>query len=233
MMEHILISGANRGIGLELTRQLLASGERVFAGCRRPQEAKALHALKMDYERQLFIVQLDVTADQSLSAAKKAVLQETDRLDWLINNAAILYEEESLHDFDAQLMAHTLDVNVSGVMRLTSRFVDLLRRSEHGKLINISSNAGSLRKAPSDERYSYNASKAALNMLTRLLARRLKREGIVVVSLHPGWVHTEMGGEDAPISPEESAEKMIRLIAGLNMADTDKFFTFRGKEFPW
>ena len=118
-------------------------------------------------------------------------------------------------------------------MRVTAQFVDLLRRGSTPKLLNISSQLGSLRRARADGLYSYNASKAALNMITRMLALDLERDGITVVTIHPGWVQTDMGGSQATVTVPDSAAGIIRLAENLTMADTNKFFAHTGEEMPW
>lgn len=232
-MKQIFISGANRGIGLEMTRRLLDEGQRVFAGCRQPGNAADLQALKKRFADQLLIVQLDVMDDASVLSAWQAVNEMTDRLDWLVNNAGILVRGESLEEFDPQIMRRTFDTNVTGVLRVTSQFVDLLRRGEQPKLINITSQLGSLARARPNQLYSYNSSKAALNMVTRMLAQDLHGQGITVVAVHPGWVQTDMGGQQAAITPQESAAGIIKVAQGLNLRDSNQYLDYLGDVIPW
>ena len=232
-MNHVLITGAGRGIGFELTRQLLARGERVFAGCRQPHQAKPLQELEITYGRQLTIVRLDVTDDATLLSARTAVAEETDHLDWLINNAGILVRGETLANFDPEVMKRTFDVNATGPLRVAARFVELLRQGTEPKLLNISSQLGSLHRAKAGGLYSYNASKAALNMLTRMLAHDLQPDGITVVPVHPGWVQTDMGGSHAAVTPADSAAGILRLADKLTPEDSNKFYTYSGEEHPW
>ena len=205
-MNTILITGANRGIGLELTRQLLQRGDRIFAGCRQPEKAAALQDLQRTYGDQLAIVQIDVMDDESVAAAKTAVSTQTDHLDILINNAGVLVPNETLADFDPAKMDLTLQVNVIGPMRVTAQFVDLLRKGQNAKLINVSSQLGSIQKMTGSwGEYSYNSSKAALNMLSRMLSHDLRGDGVTVIALHPGWVQTDMGGQNAAVTVPDSA----------------------------
>jgi NAD(P)-dependent dehydrogenase (short-subunit alcohol dehydrogenase family) len=129
-MKDVLITGANRGIGLELARQLLARGDRVIATCRQPDQAQTLQQWATRFGDQLLIVALDVTDDASVQAARAVVENAVDRLDMIINNAGILIESEILSTFEAAIMQRTLDVNVVGVMRVTTQFLDLLRRCQ-------------------------------------------------------------------------------------------------------
>ena len=233
-MKQVLITGANRGVGLELTRQLLASGDRVIATCRQPAQAKTLQQWEDQFGEQLLVLALDVTDDASVQAARMGIESVVDRLDMLVNNAGILIKSETLSTFDATIMQRTLDVNVVGVMRVTTQFVDLLRRGREPKLINISSQLGSLQKMrPGWGQYSYNSSKAALNMVTRMLAFDLQEEGIAVRAVHPGWVQTDMGGAHAAVTAQDSAAGILRLADELTLANTGTFHVYSGEEHPW
>lgn len=233
-MKNILITGANRGIGLEMTRHLLAQGERVIATCRRPAKAEALQALDEQFPEQLTILPLDVTNPTSIQAASNAVQRIVTCLDVLINNAGFLDGQETLDTFDAEVMQRTFDINATGVMRVTTQFLPLLRYGKQAKLINISSQLGSLQAMkPKWGRYSYNSSKAALNMITRMLAFELKSEGISVICVHPGWVQTDMGGAKADISPAESAAGILQVVAELTLAQTGNFYTYSGEQHLW
>jgi NAD(P)-dependent dehydrogenase (short-subunit alcohol dehydrogenase family) len=233
-MKQVLITGANRGVGLELTRQLLARGDRVIATCRQPDEAQALQQWAAQFGDQLLNVALDVTDDASVQAARTVVESGVDHLDMIINNAGILIKTEILSTFEATIMQRTLDVNVVGVMRVTTQFLDLLRRGREPKLINISSQLGSLQKMrPGWGRYSYNSSKAALNMVTRMLSFDLQDEGIVVRAVHPGWVQTDMGGAHAAVTAQGSAAGILRLADELTLTNTGTFHVYSGEEHPW
>lgn len=232
-MKKILITGANRGIGLELVKQLVDAGEFVFAGCRNPENAMQLQDLANIHVDRVAVVALDVTNDASVAAAKTAVAAQTDHLDIIINNAGILVPNETVANFDPGEMDKTFQVNVIGPMRIISQFVDLLQRGNEPKLVNVSSQLGSLEKMQTMNwgDYSYNASKAALNMLTRKLSHELSN--IVVITLHPGWVQTDMGGKSAAITIPDSARGIIEVIRNLRPQDTNKFYTYAGVEHPW
>lgn len=233
-MKHVLITGANRGLGLELARQLLARGDRVIAACRQPDQAQILQQLATQYGDQLLVAAVDVTDDGSVQAARAEIGGTIDHVDLLINNAGILIKTEVLSTFDAVVMQHSFDVNTTGVMRVTTVFLDLLRRGQEPRLINISSQLGSLQKMrPNWGRYSYNSSKAALNMVTRMLAFDLQADGIAVRVIHPGWVQTDMGGAQAAVTVHDSAAGILRLADDLTLADTGKFYVYSGEEHPW
>jgi NAD(P)-dependent dehydrogenase (short-subunit alcohol dehydrogenase family) len=232
-MKRVLITGSNRGLGLALTRESLARGDRVFATCRHPDQADDLQALTADYPDQLTILRLDVTDEQTIDASAREVQSQEDGLDLLINNAGINPSGERPGSLDTDTMLHTFHVNAVGPMIVAQRHLDLLRAGGDSKVVNISSTLGSLTRKSSGGGYSYCGSKAALNMLTRTLAFDLRSDGITVAAIHPGWVRTDMGGSAAPLAPAESARGVLEVAYGLTPADTGKFYTYQGREAPW
>ncbi|HEY8380728.1 MAG TPA: SDR family oxidoreductase [Microvirga sp.] len=224
-MRTILVTGIGRGLGLELARQFLRRGEQVIGTVR---DAKAADAAEraLGAGRQLQILQLDVRDEHAIQAAAAQV----DRsVDVLINNAGVIGpQRQSTLDMDFEGFLETLDVNVLGPLRITQAFLPHLRRSTNPKVVTISSRMGSLSYAKSD-RIAYRASKAAVNKVVQGLATDLAAEGIVVVSVHPEWVRTDMGGADADISSDTSAAGMITLIDRLQASDTGRFFDYRGE----
>lgn len=233
-MKKALITGANRGIGLELTHQLLNRGDHVIATCRKPAQANGLHSLADTFNGQLTILPLDVTDDEMVAGVRTAVATQTSSLDLLINNAGILYRGEGIENFDPAKMRHTFDVNVVGAMQVTVQFVDLLRLGTNPRIINISSQLGSL--LAMDRNWgdvSYNSSKAALNMVTRKLAHDLAGDGVTVIAIHPGWVQTDMGGSNATVSIPDSAQGILKLADNATLERTGKFYTYSGEEHPW
>ena len=231
-MNQVLVTGANRGIGLELTRQCLLRGDRVFAACRNPQEAVELQALEAGFE-QLTLLQMDVTIPDSLKAARQAVETLTPSLNLLFNNAGIGSHGETITSVRLEDILQALEVNAIAPMMVVQEFYDLLRVGRSPRVINVSSEAGSLARARSGRGYSYQGSKAALNMYTRALAFDRNMRGIIVIALHPGWVRTDMGGSMAPLSPAEAVQGILQVADGLTEADTGKFFTYDGREHPW
>ncbi len=224
MSKTYLVTGANRGLGLEFARQLSARGDRVLGTAREPESATEL---KQCAER---VLALDVTDPASVEALGEAMASES--LDVLINNGGVfphLHKVEEL-DFDAMLDAYA--VNSVGPMRLIKMLLGCVRRADGGKIVNISTQMASLAGANGGS-YAYRSSKAALNMLTRTLALELKDEGIPCLALHPGWVQTRMGGEQAPLQPEESIAGMLRVIDGLTMAQSGAFLDYKGDSVPW
>jgi len=222
----ILITGANRGIGLELARQYSASGWHVIGTARAPGEAQELGSL--DNTR---VLQLDVTDQESVTRFADE-LGETP-IDVLINNAGILPMMNSVPRIDLDLFSHILAVNTVGPVRVTQAVLPNLRKGHLKKIINVTSNLGSIAENTSGQFYGYRESKAALNMFTRSLAAELRDEGFICVVLHPGWVQTDMGGPQAPVPVEESAAGLRKVIDTLALEESGTFRTWRGETMDW
>ncbi len=228
------ITGANRGIGLAMTQLLADRAENVLAICRDPDSAETLTKLA-EQVACVTVLSADVTDEASLAAAVSRASEHVSAVDVLINNAGMLVRNESIDQFDSQVMRDTFEVNVIGVMNTISHFLPLLRNGDNPRIVNISSQLGSL-LAQGNRRsgiYSYNASKAALNMVTRMLAHDLVGDGIAVVSMHPGWVQTDMGGPSAAISATVSAEGILNQTDQLTLANSNQFFVYDGSHHPW
>jgi NAD(P)-dependent dehydrogenase (short-subunit alcohol dehydrogenase family) len=208
-METVLVTGANRGIGYALVRALIDSDFRVLAGCRNPENSVGLE--KLESSGSIQILPLDVSSDESVvAAARKA----PDRVDIIVNNAGVMPERgnESIAEIDLNHLRVAFEVNVLGVARVVRSFLPLLRRSNRPRILNVSSGLGSIAERDSSTYYAYAVSKAALNMLTRSTAFEFAPEGITIVAISPGWVRTDMGGEEADIAPEESAAAIVEAI---------------------
>lgn len=226
MSERIFLSGANRGIGLALSRELLARGHALTAGVRAPAKAAELQELASGSGGSLSIVRLDVDSDSSVEQAKQGL----DSLDVLINNAAIFPEEggETLEAMELRWFREAFETNVVGVLRLTRALAPLLEKGSNPRVINVSSLAGSIGRKEDHAYYAYSTSKAALNMATRAVAAEYKPRGICVVALSPGWVKTEMGGPNAPLTPEESARSIADAVSTLTMKKAGLFLERNG-----
>lgn len=238
-MQPIMITGANRGLGLEFARQYLERGARVFAGCRRPAEAQQLQTLRAAHPQRLSIVSLDVAAPNSIQTAHATVRSQVDGLDVLINSAGI-YSSRGSEEPSEQLGALTFEdaltvlrVNAVAPLIMAQEYLDLLRAGHDAKIVSISSEYGSVSANMGGFPYYYSASKAALNMFMRSLAGDAKRWGIITVLLDPGWVRTDMGGPAAPVTPRESVRGMIGVIDALTPRQNGRFFTWQGHELAW
>jgi NAD(P)-dependent dehydrogenase (short-subunit alcohol dehydrogenase family) len=238
-MQRVLITGAGRGIGLEVARQYAERGDRVLAGCRNLHGSPGLQRLLDERPESVTVIPLEVTSEQSIAGALQHVSSVVDALDVLINNAAIspgdilLDREDGRKVFDADRAIEMFKVNTVAPLVVAQSFLALLRRGTNPRIVNVTSGAGSLTYKTEGGLYSYSASKAALNMYSRALAWDLRDEDITVVVLDPGWVRTELGGPDAPLEPPESAHGILRVIDGLTLDDTGQFFHYQGGQVPW
>ena len=219
-MKKILITGANRGIGLELCRQLLARGDEVIAVCRRVSDE--LMALNLRV-----IEGVDVSSDESIRGLQNE--SGLEGLDWLINNAGIL-SVENLDNLDFAAMERQFRVNALGPLRVTAALLPKLGAG--AKIGIITSRMGSVEDNTSGGYYGYRMSKAAVNMAGMSLARDLQQSGVAVALLHPGMVATEMTGGQG-ISPEQSVSGLIQRMDALNMAQTGNFWHAEGEQLPW
>jgi NAD(P)-dependent dehydrogenase (short-subunit alcohol dehydrogenase family) len=232
-MSSVLITGANRGLGLEFAKQYSDDGWRVFACCRHPDRAKELNDLARASDGRLSLHPLDVSLEPSISALAEAL--QSDSIDILLNNAGI-YGDENHDDFgkiDYERWVETFRVNVMGAMKVTETFVGNVASSEKKVLAFMSSLMGSISDNGSGGSYLYRSSKAALNAIGKSLSIDLKGRGVKTVVLHPGWVKTEMGGENAPLLPPESVAGMRRVLDGLEAKDSGRFLSYEGAELPW
>lgn len=241
-MRRIFITGANRGIGLDLTQRYLAQGDAlVFATCRQPERATELQGLVAQHPEQLYILPLDVTNTDAIVQAFTFVREKVDGLDVLYNNAGSYpggvddMEPSSAH-FGALEMGAMLDVfrvNTVAPAIVAQAGADLLRNGTNARLINVTSDAGSITRRTSGCNYAYPASKAALNMLTRCLAGDFRADGVIVVSVHPGWIQTDMGGKHASLTLDEALPSLMRVVDGLTLADSGEFFNWDGARVAW
>ena len=200
-----LVTGANRGIGLEVVRQLAVEGFEVYLGARDLAKGEAAAASLREEGLRAIALQLDVTDDASIAAAREHVQAEHGVLDVLVNNAAINYDTwQDVLTADLAQVRDTLDANTLGPWRVTLAFLPLLRRSAHPRIVNVSSGAGSL-DSMTGGTPAYSLSKLALNGLTKMMASGLRRDGVLVNAVCPGWVATDMGGAGGRPVPEGAA----------------------------
>lgn len=231
MSKKVLVTGSNRGLGLEFVRQWLGRGAEVYAACRQPEQATALSELAAAKPEHLTVLPLDVD-DPAAVAALSAQFGITE-LSLLINNAGTLASGERLGQLDAEVMSSAFRTNVIGPVLLTQSLAPALTAGG-GWAVNISSELGSISQRQGFFTPTYCASKAALNMWTRMLNFALGAQGAHCVAIHPGWVQTDMGGEDAPLDAASAVASMISLIEDLTPAThAGGFFDHEGSALPW
>ncbi|MCY7353740.1 MAG: SDR family oxidoreductase [Lysobacter sp.] len=226
-----LVTGANRGLGMALTRALLARGDRVVAACRHPGKASELNGLAGEYPARLHLLPLDVADPKSHAQLARELPLVCDGIDLLINNAGVLHSGERFGSVSAAHLEDSFRINAMGPLLLTQALASQL--AEGARIANISSELGSISGLTRFGTPSYNISKAAQNMATVLLKEALSARGIIVLALHPGWVQTDMGGSGATISPEQSAEGLLRVIGGAALADSGQYLDWQGNSLAW
>ena len=230
-MGTILVTGANRGIGLEFACQYAEAGENVIATCRDLAVANALHHLR-DSHPTVELQEMDACDDVSILSLASLIRKRGGSIDVLINNAGVLHDEP-FGDFTMSAFNRTFSTNVTGPALVTQTMCGVMR--PESKIVNISSGIGSFELAIDlgGETISYAASKAALNMVTVHCAEALREKGIIVVALSPGWVRTDMGGQEAELDVQESVSTLRAAIAKLHLECSGKFFDHNGEELPW
>ncbi|MGM0517406.1 MAG: SDR family oxidoreductase [Pseudomonadota bacterium] len=232
-MKTALITGTNRGIGLELTRQLLEAGWRVHATARDPQGSPELGTLAATHPENLWLHALDAGEPEAIQALSRELADES--IDWLINNAGVYGPRGvafgNVHDVEAWL--EVFRINSIAPMLVMQAFADQIGRSDERKIGILSSKVGSMGDNGSGGGYIYRSSKAAVNAVIKSASIDLEPRSINVVALHPGWVLTDMGGPNAEITTAESAQGLIRNMAGLTEADRGRFIDIDGTTIPW
>ncbi len=235
-MPTLVISGANRGLGLEFCRQYLACGWDIFALCRRSSDELD----KLAASGSLTKITCDLTDDDSLADAVSKIDAQT--VDLLINNAGTMgagsFADEgiafqSFGQFNRQDWLRIFDINVCTPMALSELLVDKIERADNGKIVTLSSMVASNAWNKVGNLYGYRASKAAVNSMMKSMGINLAERGITAVAIQPAWVKTEMGGPNADVEPPEAIESLRNTIAGINKNDAGKLFTDQGEEAPY
>ena len=225
-MPTILITGTNRGIGLELVRQYAADGWHVIACCRNPDAATELKQVQGTID----IHALDVTDDADIKRLAGQLAGKP--IDVLLNNAGITVKDDAFGSTNTEAWLRLFHVNCIAPLHLVEALLDNLSAGAQKKAISITSRMGSMGENPEGNYYAYRSSKAALNMAMVNAAADL-RGRLVLAMIHPGWVQTDMGGKQAPLQPRESVAGIRRVIAGLKPVDSGKFFNYDGSSIPW
>jgi len=240
-MPSVLITGANRGLGLEFTRQYLKDGWEVHAFCRQPDNAAELSAMVAESRGDIQLREMDIGNKEQIEAAAKEL--KGLPIDLLINNAGIadgygrgvyeMKEDPDIQNYDFAFWEEMMRINTLAPAKIIGAFLENIRAGGQKKIASLSSGLGSITNLAWAGKYGYCASKAGLNMVSKGLAEWLKPENIMVISLSPGWTRTAMGGPQATNSAEESVSGMRHVISGLTLAETGRFWNFDGEELPW
>ena len=229
-MAVILITGASRGIGLALTKTYAERRDTVLAAVRRSSDLSELESIAPSARKWIRTLTMDVTDPADIARARRELNDEP--IDVLINNAGVSGpDHQDALSMDFEGLQETLEINAIAPLRVANAFIANIRAAR-GKIVTLSSQMGSMQSTSSDA-LAYRVSKVAANRLMKGLASELKPMGVPVLIVHPGWVRTAMGGPDAPLSPEQSAAGLIRLIDGLTLAKSGKFLAWNGKELAW
>jgi NAD(P)-dependent dehydrogenase (short-subunit alcohol dehydrogenase family) len=228
---HCLVTGANRGLGLEFVRQLLARGDHVVATCRHPGKATALNPLAGQFPGRLHVLPLDVADPKSIVELARELPLVCETLDLLVNSAGVLHSGERFGSLTPANLDDSFRTNARGPLLLAQALAPLL--ADGARVANITSELGSIASLARFGTPSYNISKAAQNMVTALLAKALATRGIIVLALHPGWVQTDMGGSGASLAPAQSVQGLLQVIDGATLPSSGQFLDWRGDALSW
>ena len=236
-----LVTGANKGLGLETSRQLAQRGFLVLMGCRNAAKGKAAAKQLRKEALPVEFLQLDVTKPEQIRTAAAYIKKRFEKLDILVNNAGISIDDDgslnSAETVSPRVLRRTFDTNFFGLVEMTQKLLPLIKKSDSGRIVNVASIMGSLmilskEGGMSYKPFAYDASKTAVNAFTIHLAASLSGTKIKVNSAHPGWVRTDMGGPQAPLSPVDGVKTAVWLATLGPDGPTGKFF-HREEEVPW
>ena len=230
-MTTVVVTGAARGLGYCLAEAYLKQGATVFGLDRLDQTPELTHA----YGDRFHPIRCDITDEDQVRRAAEEVARAAGTVDLLINDAAIYLEKPftDANEFDADMARRTFDVNAVGPLLVVKHFLPLVLAGSGKKIVYISSEAGSISQNWRSREYAYCMSKAAVNMQSVILQRRVKDDGVKVLAIQPGWMRTVMGGEDAELDPSESAAGIVDVIAGNAEIDGPMYFDYTGKVWEW
>jgi NAD(P)-dependent dehydrogenase (short-subunit alcohol dehydrogenase family) len=232
LMRTVLITGANRGIGLEHARRYAERGARVFATARNPDEADDLATLAKRHSDRVELLAYDAMDDNAPAALKDRIGAEP--LDLMFANAGAMgTRRQSFGDVDAEAVLNLVHVNALAPLKLAEALADNVARSNRKVMAFQTSLMGSIDDNGSGGAYAYRLSKVALNMVGKSIANDLRGRGVIAVLLHPGWVRTRMGGPSGKISVEECVEGQQRILDALKPEQSGHFFNYDGRELPW
>ena len=228
----VLVTGANRGLGLEFVRQYADDGWRVFAASRAPKAARELKELESRHAGRIAVLALDVTDGESVKAAAGHLRGEP--IDLLLNNAGVGGPPgQKVGSLDYAAWTRVLDANVLGPARVIEAFVENVAKGRDKRIVTVTSRMGSIEDNSSGGSYAYRSSKAGVNAAMKSFSIDLAPRGITCVVVHPGWVRTDMGGAGGKLTPAESVKSLRSLIESLRKKDSGKFFNYDAQPLPW
>ena len=230
-MTNILITGANRGLGLGFVKKYIEKNVHIMCTTRDISGSKELLAYKEKYPDNIEIFELDLLKDNA--AVTLANFTKDKPIDILVNNAGVGSSNQHFQAVSSNPWLEVLKVNLIAPLMITQAVIENVKKSSAKKIYFLSSQLGSIADNKSGGMYIYRSSKTGLNQVVKSLSIDLKAYGITVVSLHPGWVKTDMGGPNAPVSIDESVEGMIEVIETTDIKDTGKFLNYDGRKLPW
>lgn len=226
-----VITGASRGIGLELVRQVASRGHEIDATARDPEKATELAKLAAASDGKIRVWACDVASDASVAVFAKTLGEGP--IDVLVNNAGITGKRAGLSELDFADMLATYNVNALGPLRVTAAVIDRVKASATKRVVHVTSGMGSVADNTMGGVYGYRMSKAALNMANKSLSVDLRSDGVTCVVINPGWVRTDMGGSNAPVGVEASVRGMLDVLDALTFDRTGTFLSYDGKTFPY
>lgn len=230
-MPTVLITGANRGIGLAFCQQFLEKKYQVLACYRKSSEAKEVKQLAFEFSNELSLLSLDLESEASIHQLAADLNKRP--IDILINNAGIYEFDIKSDHLSIEKWKQFFTINTIGPYILTLKLIENLKLGQEKKVINITSYMGSIELNDNGLNIPYRTSKSALNSVTKSLAVTYRNDHLIFTAIHPGWVRTDMGGEDAPLTPEESVKSLIEQIGKLHLLDSGKFLSYDGNEVEW
>ena len=230
-MTNVVITGANRGLGLGFVKNYLGKNIDVVSTTRDLKSSKELLALKEKFPNNLEIFELDLLKESAGDTLANFLGERP--IDILINNAGVGSANQHFEAVSPKPWLEVLTVNLIAPLMVTQSIIDNVKKGVAKKIYFLSSQLGSIEDNTSGGMYIYRSSKTGLNQVVKSLSVDLKPQGITVVSLHPGWVKTDMGGPNAPVSIDESIEGMTQVIHTTDIRDTGRFLNYDGKELPW
>lgn len=229
-MKTVLITGANRGIGLEFAKQYYAAGWRVIACCLNPEQATKVRSLSPRSER-LLILKLDLSEIKDIEILASKLSNET--IDILINNGGVYSDDLNIDDIDPLVWLEAFKINTIAPVMIAQNLIPQISKGHDKIIINISSDMASINMNKSGGRCIYRTTKSALNAATRCMAINYKSKNISVFAIDPGWVQTDMGGSGALITTEESVKSIRAILKSLTLENSGEFITFNGDKLSW